>query len=150
MTKYIFLLGTLMICGTIFFFSSQSIADSGRISKYVAQEITSGSKKIIKTENVGKGFKKVFIDHIRKWAHVWLYLVMAVMLGGYFSHYRMSSIKIIAVVMALCFLYACTDEFHQFFSENRGSRFTDVLIDSCGAFAGILLTRLTVFFGKKL
>ena len=44
----------------------------------------------------------------------------------------------------IAFLYACTDEFHQLFTNGRGSHFTDVLIDSCGAFIAILLVSLLV------
>ena len=36
-------------------------------------------------------------------------------------------------------LIAATDEFHQLFVPGRGARVTDVLIDSLGAAAGILL-----------
>jgi VanZ family protein len=31
--------------------------------------------------------------------------------------------------MAITFLYACSDEFHQLFVPGRAGRFTDVLID---------------------
>ena len=44
----------------------------------------------------------------------------------------------------IAFLYACTDEFHQLFTDGRGSHFTDVLIDSCGAFIAILIVGILV------
>ncbi len=45
-------------------------------------------------------------------------------------------------VVAYCAVYAATDEFHQLFVPTREARVTDVLIDACGAAAGLLLIRL--------
>lgn len=39
----------------------------------------------------------------------------------------------------ICFLYACTDEFHQSFVPGRGAAFSDVLIDTSGALVAMLL-----------
>ena len=36
-------------------------------------------------------------------------------------------------------LYACTDELHQIRTDGRSGQFTDVLLDSCGVLAGVLL-----------
>jgi VanZ family protein len=42
-----------------------------------------------------------------------------------------------ALVMA--FLYACTDEIHQIFVPDRGPGVKDVMIDTAGALAGIVI-----------
>ena len=47
-----------------------------------------------------------------------------------------------------CFLYAVTDEVHQIFSD-RGASPTDVLIDTLGAIAGILLIQLIVLIASR-
>ncbi len=39
----------------------------------------------------------------------------------------------------VCMLYAATDELHQYFVPGRYGTWTDVLIDSCGAFTGIFI-----------
>lgn len=44
-----------------------------------------------------------------------------------------------AVALVICFLYSCTDEFHQLFSAGRTASFGDCLIDTFGATAGILV-----------
>ena len=41
--------------------------------------------------------------------------------------------------MFICFLYACTDEFHQLFIAGRSAEIKDVLIDSFGSLTSILL-----------
>jgi VanZ family protein len=42
--------------------------------------------------------------------------------------------------------YACTDEFHQLFVSSRQASIFDVMIDTCGATAGMLLLR---WFGGR-
>jgi VanZ family protein len=42
--------------------------------------------------------------------------------------------------------YACTDEFHQLFVSSRQASVFDVMIDTCGATAGMLLLR---WFGRR-
>ena len=48
-----------------------------------------------------------------------------------------------------CFLYAVSDEIHQVYSE-RGPSAVDVLIDTVGAFCGIVLIQLIVLAIRKL
>ena len=47
--------------------------------------------------------------------------------------------KLILYSMLICFLYACTDEFHQLFVYGRSAEIKDVLIDSFGSLTSILL-----------
>jgi len=47
-------------------------------------------------------------------------------------------------------LYAITDEFHQYFVPGRSAEIRDVLIDSSGAFIGILLTIGIIQIKRKL
>ena len=47
------------------------------------------------------------------------------------------------LVMLFCFFYACTDEFHQLFVENRGSSFLDVLLDYTGSLLYLTLNGFT-------
>ena len=44
----------------------------------------------------------------------------------------------------LSFLYACSDEFHQFFIAGRSAQFTDVMIDTCGALIGQTLSHISI------
>jgi len=39
----------------------------------------------------------------------------------------------------LCFAYAVSDEFHQYFVPGRGPRWGDVMLDSFGAALGIII-----------
>lgn len=78
---------------------------------------------------------------LRKVVHATVYFVLALILlalsrvvfGG--RHYLLSC----AITIALCFIFAMTDEYHQTFVDGRTGQFLDVLIDTAGACVGTLL-----------
>lgn len=43
------------------------------------------------------------------------------------------------LALATCIVYAVSDEIHQLFVPGRGAQVKDVMIDSTGAFAGIII-----------
>ena len=47
-----------------------------------------------------------------------------------------------AGIVAFCFLYACSDEIHQYFVPGRACMFRDILLDTAGGTVGILITML--------
>ena len=51
----------------------------------------------------------------------------------------------ILIAWGISTAYAATDEFHQIFVPGRAGMLTDVMIDSSGALAGILLAALVGF-----
>lgn len=87
---------------------------------------------------------------VRKTAHVTEYFILALisynLIRCYTENKRNCNLYMIAVV----FLYACTDEIHQLFVPGRTGMFRDVLIDTCGAIiAFIILTIIDIFIKKK-
>lgn len=78
---------------------------------------------------------------IRKVAHATVYFVLALLLlaisrvifGG--RKYLLTCL----ITLLLCFVFAMTDEYHQTFIDGRTGQMADVLIDTAGACAGILL-----------
>lgn len=77
-------------------------------------------------------------DHIiRKTAHFTIYMML-----GFFASCTLGKRKFFgkatASALGFCFFYAITDEIHQHFTPGRACRFTDVLIDTSGALAGII------------
>lgn len=51
--------------------------------------------------------------------------------------------------LLVCFLYSCSDEIHQAFVPERGPGVRDVLIDTSGALAGILVMTLLLYIVRK-
>jgi len=73
---------------------------------------------------------------IRKNAHVFLYLILAVLVSIAFFAHKYKGKSPLIYIMFICLLYAALDEFHQSFT-GRASLVSDVLIDFSGSLIGI-------------
>lgn len=79
-------------------------------------------------------------DHIiRKTAHFSIYLALGFLVSCAAGKRRFLSVGS-GMSLLICFLYACSDELHQYFVPERSCRFTDVLIDTSGALTGMLIS----------
>jgi VanZ family protein len=73
----------------------------------------------------------------RKLAHMSIYFILSINVMVVLFTFDMHMISRMLLSLIICFLYACTDEFHQFFVDGRGASFIDCLIDTSGAFFGL-------------
>ena len=148
----------------IFIFSAMSSDESnekskGVISKVVEkvetkkEEIVNTEKtNIVAQENTNKQEQNVVSKNdnsktyiivnklntpLRKCAHASVYFVLCIFISNVILEIK-SKFKLpyCLISIGLCFLYACTDEFHQSFVNGRTGQFTDVLIDTSGAVLG--------------
>lgn len=79
-------------------------------------------------------------DHIiRKTAHFSIYTALGLLISCTIGKRRLIS-KGSGTAVLICFLYACSDELHQYFVPERSCRFTDILIDTAGAMTGIIIS----------
>ena len=111
--KWILLLLWMLI---IFLFSNQP--HSGTITHNMIKTYVS-SNDLVTTLN--------FI--IRKSAHVMEYLILFLLTHSLLKEYQTNSKNIIVLSLIFCFLYACSDEYHQSLVPGRTSQFKDVIID---------------------
>jgi len=74
---------------------------------------------------------------IRKNAHVFLYLILAVLVSNAFFTYKYKGKSSLIYIVFICLLYAVLDEFHQSFTIGRSSLVSDVVIDFCGSLMGM-------------
>lgn len=81
---------------------------------------------------------------IRKSAHVVAFAILTFLI---FQSLRPYTKKVYRYSFLLSFLYACTDEIHQYFIPGRSALVTDVLIDSIGIIIALLI--LYYFYKKK-
>lgn len=142
--KEIFLSLAIIWMLVIFVFSAQKSEESTKLSngagRYVVTTVNEVMDKGWDEETVEK--YALAIDHpVRKLAHATEYAILALLWFGVLGS------KPQAVVIA--FLYACTDEFHQLFVPGRAGLFTDVLIDTSGAIAAMIIAWLICFIGKS-
>lgn len=85
---------------------------------------------------------------IRKAAHFTEYFILFILFYNVFKEDKSFSKSLIYSLIGV-FLYACSDEFHQLFVEGRSGKFTDVLIDTGGGLAALMVTYCGVTFKKK-
>lgn len=76
---------------------------------------------------------------IRKAAHFMEYLCMGLLSYSLVAVWHGTGVKGCLLVLGQVFLSAGLDEFHQYFIPGRCASFRDVLIDTAGGSAGILL-----------
>ena len=130
MKKFFSVIISILIMIIIFKFSSENAGDSLNRSDVISDIV----RKLLSDHINAKEASRI----IRKGAHFGVYFLLATFLQKNFSdNCRKRKNKII--VLFLIFIYACTDEYHQSFVSGRGSRFTDVLIDTSGGMISILM-----------
>ena len=83
---------------------------------------------------------------IRKLAHYTLYFILGILSFLVVKDYSINK-KLIIYSLLICFLYACSDEFHQLFIIGRSARVLDVMIDTFGSLCGISIFYI---FNKKI
>ena len=136
-TKLLSWLPALFVAVTIFWFSAQPAAESTEMSDTVSRLILMIGTKL----GFFHGDPAQYADLIelmsfpvRKAAHMTEYLIFycTVRFGLHFTYQTSDVKRRLFAALAIVFLYACIDEFHQLFVPGRAGRFTDVLIDCLG------------------
>lgn len=88
---------------------------------------------------------------LRKVAHASEFMVLAILVIMLLKSCGVNGKRIYFFALLVCFLYACTDEYHQTFVNGRTGQFTDVLIDTAGGVigCGIVFIKNKVFVKDK-
>ncbi len=148
MTRKLFVWLPVILCMVVIFaFSSQSGEVSNDLSKELTQEIVlsrdDGQRDAVNIVNLN------FI--VRKVAHFALYFLLGLTIINALTVSGVVMSRSVIAGLLLCILFAFSDELHQMLIPGRDARWQDVLIDSLGAFAGIILYRLgvAVWFYRK-
>lgn len=133
----------------IFSFSNQKDVDSSKVSDGFIDRTVVKIYKIF-NENITKEKENEIIEKytypIRKLAHYTLYFILGILSFLVVKDYSINK-KLIIYSLLICFLYACSDEFHQLFVIGRSARVLDVLIDTFGSFCSISIFYI---FNKKI
>lgn len=133
---YFFL--TLAVMLGIFIFSAQDGGDSQAVSDGVLERIKELIELLPPLTDDGAG------KDVRKYAHMFEYALLGISSMLFFSElfFRRTQPAACSAVISyiFCFIYALSDELHQYFVPGRSAEFSDVLVDSIGFTAGIMLT----------
>ena len=125
----------------IFLFSNQNGAGSDGLTYKVIDSSINAVQKVTGQEKTVEGKAKtterVFVA-VRKSAHFFEYLILAILVISLLKEYSLEEKKKYALAIAIVALYAITDEIHQLFVPNRSGRIFDVFVDISGAITGLL------------
>lgn len=149
--RIIFLILIIINCLIIFNFSNQKAQESGNTSGRVVGIIS----EIIPTiKNMPEQEKKEFQENvmqpvIRKLAHFSIYTILGILTMNFMITFKRSFYQCSLVSVLVGFLYACSDEIHQFFTPGRSCEFRDICIDTLGVITGIIIVILITKFYRK-
>ena len=130
----------VLIFSMIFNFSSQDGEASSGLSTKITIAVTQNVKRIQMLEESEKQQVLEKIEFIiRKLAHFSIYTLVGVLMMSLMNTYNIKGTNRIYISLIVGFIYACSDEFHQFFVPERSAMPTDVLIDTLGVSFGIAL-----------
>lgn len=138
---------TLALLLLMFGFSAQEGTQSGSISGKIARPITDSLAQ--RQGLTGQAYWKLYaqVDFaVRKTAHFLEYMLLGLLLTLLLDSYRA---RWHWLSWAGCTLYAATDEIHQLFVAGRTGKWQDVLLDSSGALAGLLLAMFMLWLIRR-
>lgn len=136
----------------IFCFSAQDGEQSGSLSQMITEKCVELFNSLS-----GGGWSESFMENlaayfehpIRKFAHFSEYACMGILVYVIWIQWMDKGRKLYLFTIVWVFLSAAADEFHQLFVPGRYGSFADVLLDTCGGGAGILLCLLAGYLYRK-
>ncbi len=131
----------------IFAFSAQTKEESGAVSESFTYQMVSSTRFFFHLDMSDERVREIantIEGLVRKAAHMTEYGFLAVLLFIWLGQWEMSLIRRGTTAFGAATVYAATDEIHQLFVAGRSGRFSDVCIDSAGAFLGIIVFVLIV------
>ncbi len=136
----------------ILYMSSQEGAASTTMSYQVSKTIVLAYNKIF-----SKGLSNEMLNEliyqihplIRKTAHFTEFFALAVTVAFPLYVYKIRGIFLIILGELFCVGVAFLDEYSQSFVFGRNPSYRDVMIDSAGAFCGILIAWIICYIGRK-
>ena len=135
------LLFSVLTSVAIFLFSAQNGEKSGSSSDGLTEKILH-IFGVEKEDEADERYQEVVISVgsvLRKMAHFTEYFIFGAALCGFFSTFGWKWYGTGGISLAVCALYAASDELHQYFVPGRCASVWDVLLDSTGALCGIVL-----------
>ncbi len=137
----------IIICVTIFLFShspaDESKKHSGGITSFVVKVIY-GERDDYTAEEYTEIYNRTHLI-VRKMAHFSIYMALGFSALCFSCTFNIKDILMIGGALLFSALYAASDEFHQTFIAGRCGTPTDVLIDSCGAVVGIIISYIIIY-----
>ena len=135
--RYIKLLLVIIWMIIIFMFSNQKAVESDKLSNGLILKTVRIIEKINHKKYSDEEILNKFVKPVRKLAHFTIYLILGILVYIFIDDLNLKNIILISLM--ICLIYSISDEIHQLFIEGRTGKITDVLIDTCGSFIGIVI-----------
>jgi len=137
--------------GMLFFFSSQTAAESTvlsgdtirallRIFRPEFLELTT-----LQQNQLVAGLQRL----VRNAAHVLSYFGLAILCMIALRQHHLKTGQQAVLTLLLCIGYALTDEMHQLFVAGRAFEFTDLGLDLCGSLAGLAVVLIVIVLKRQ-
>ncbi|SDN57173.1 VanZ family protein [Bacillus sp. OK048] len=121
--------------------SAQPASQSKELSSAVTETIVKTVEKVVPEFD----FRLDTFNHlVRKNAHFFIYLVLAILIMNALSKSGGWRLRNFTLALGICILYAISDEIHQLVVPGRGGQVKDVFIDSLGSLFGIVIYLIVV------
>ena len=120
----------------VFFFSAENGKKSTNTSNIVTKSIVEVTNKK-KTKSEKEKMIAKIDPYIRKFAHFILYTVGGFLIINFIKTILKDKNRQVVLTILIGFVYAITDEVHQYFISERAAEITDVIIDTTGIMVGI-------------
>lgn len=141
MKKYIKIILLIVWMAVIFYLSCESKDDSTHTTNIIVNSLYYFYSLFVGKNALDiNSFVDIVFKPIRKIAHFSEFSILGILLYIVYN----DSPKKNKIICPLIFagLYAISDEIHQYFVPGRACTFIDMIIDTCGAFIGIVLIHL--------
>ena len=116
----------------IFGFSSQNGNESQSTSDVFTNKIIEFFN--ISDDNIEEVTRTIVSFIVRKSAHFLIYFIGGFFIYGFFKTYDLPIKNVVYYSILFGFVYAITDELHQYFIPQRAAQVRDVFIDTFGVF----------------
>jgi len=131
----------------IFAFSAQTKEESSVVSESFSYRMVSSTRFFFHLDMSDERVREIantIEGAVRKAAHMTEYGILSVLLFLWIGQWEVSLLRRGGTAFGAAAVYAASDEIHQLFVAGRSGRFSDVCIDSAGAFLGIVVFVLFV------
>lgn len=150
--QYITWIPAFLVMCIIFTFSSKTSENSDKSSLKIATVVYDLFKTVQGDEVTMEEHVELLstVNHVvRKVAHGFEYFILSLTLAFHLHFCKFGNkMKFYLPFVISCF-YAATDEFHQTFVSGRAGQIKDVLIDTSGAFFGVLFFLFCCYIFQK-
>lgn len=151
--KYFYLCCVIVVMAIIFLFSSQNVVETNKTSDIIKKPIENVIKSKSGMDNTKEELSKKKSEDlalgVRKFAHMFLFGILAVFVLLSAKSYGYTGFKAVIITFIVCMLYACSDEWHQGFVQGRNSNVNDVFIDLIIPTLFILIERIYYIKRRK-